>query len=81
MFSDVYLRALSTTPVLNYPDPDKLFWCKQVPVGAVLSQVVDGQERVIEYRSRTLQPDEQELTTREKECLFVYVCLFIFMFV
>ncbi|GFT28008.1 retrovirus-related Pol polyprotein from transposon opus [Nephila pilipes] len=46
-------EALTSSPILSYPDPDKQFIldtdASHANVGAVLSQEIDGQERVIAY--------------------------------
>ncbi|GFR22301.1 retrovirus-related Pol polyprotein from transposon opus [Trichonephila clavata] len=51
-------EALTSAPILSYPDPDKQFIldtdASHAYVGAVLSQEIDGQERVIAYWSKCL---------------------------
>ncbi|GFV08916.1 retrovirus-related Pol polyprotein from transposon 412 [Trichonephila clavipes] len=47
-------EALTSSPILIYPQPDKPFILTLMPVmsvGAVLSQEIDGQERVVAYWS------------------------------
>ena len=68
-------KTLIAGPVLAHPDWDKPFvvqtdWCKQ-GIGAVLSQEVDGVERVVCYASRALKEHEQKYAAYEGECLAV----------
>lgn len=62
-----------TTPVLAYPDPHKSFIldtdASDVGIGAVLSQEVDGLERVVAYASRALTKQERKNATTKKELL------------
>ncbi|GFX96462.1 retrovirus-related Pol polyprotein from transposon 17.6 [Trichonephila clavipes] len=50
------LQALTSSPILIYPQPDKPFIldtdASNESVGAVLSQEIDGQERVVAYWSQ-----------------------------
>ena len=63
--------GLVSAPVLGYPDPNLQYIldtdASAVGVGAVLSQVQDGEERVIAYYSKTLAPPERNYcVTRQK---------------
>jgi transposase InsO family protein len=68
-------ESLVSAPVLGYPDPalpyvldtDASKWA----VGAVLSQVQEGRERVIAYFSKTFSPAELNYCTTRKELLAV----------
>jgi len=68
-------RRLTTAPVLGCPDFDKTFVLQtdasDVGLGTVLSQDIEGQERVIGYGSRRLTATEGNYTTTEKECLAI----------
>ena len=54
---------LVSAPVLGYPDPKLPYIldtdASAVGVGAVLSQVQEGKERVIAYYSKTLAPPKR----------------------
>ena len=67
--------ALTSAPVLQYPDPNKPFIldtdASSVGVGAVLSQVHDGVEQVVAYFSRALSPAERNYCVTRKELLAV----------
>ena len=69
-------QALVTSPVLQYPiekgiyilDTDASHDC----IGAVLSQVQNGEEKVIAYGSRALTKCERAYCVTRKELLLVY---------
>lgn len=67
--------ALVSAPVLQYPDPLQPFVldtdASDHGVGAVLSQLFDGEERVVAYYSRALSTPERNYCTTRKELLAV----------
>lgn len=68
-------ELLCSGPVLKVPDFRKPFIVQtdasEVGVGAVLSQIVDGEEHPVMYLSRKLLPREKRYAVVEKECLAV----------
>ena len=62
-------------PVLGYPDPKLQYIldtdASAVEVGAVLTQVQDGEERVMAYYSKTLAPPECNYCVTRRELLAV----------
>ena len=68
-------NALTTAPVLAYPTKDGEYIldtdCSNSAMGAVLSQVQDGVERVILYFSKTLSKPETRYCVTRKELLAV----------
>ena len=68
-------QLLVTAPVLAYPtvdgeyilDTDASNWA----LGAVLSQIQDGEQRVLAYASHTLKPEQRNYCTTKKELLAV----------
>jgi hypothetical protein len=70
------IKALLNPPILVFPDFSKRFKittdASNVGLGAVLSQDDDdGNDRVIGYASRTLQPAEKNYSTTEQEMLAI----------
>ena len=68
-------KALSTAPVLGYPDWTKSFTLRTDASIEGLGAVLRQDDRVIAYLSRSLTPAEARLDVRELECLAVlYAC-------
>ncbi len=67
--------ALTTAPVLGYPNTTDPFIldsdASAFAIGAVLSQIQEGKERVIAYFSRTLNKSERDYCVTRKELLAV----------
>ena len=72
---DELKKLLSTAPVLGYPRPEGLWIldtdASDVGLGAVLSQVQDGVERVIAFGSRTLRKPERNYCVTRRELLAI----------
>ncbi|GFW76646.1 hypothetical protein TNCV_4943631 [Trichonephila clavipes] len=68
-------EALTSSPILIYPQPDKPFIldtdASNESVGAVLSQEIDGQERVVAYWSKCLSKPERNYCVTRKELLAI----------
>ncbi|GFW15556.1 retrovirus-related Pol polyprotein from transposon 297 [Trichonephila clavipes] len=69
------LQALTSSPILIHPQPDKPFIldtdASNESVGAVLSQEIDGQERVVAYWSKCLSKPERNYCVTRKELLAI----------
>ncbi|GFQ97026.1 retrovirus-related Pol polyprotein from transposon 412 [Trichonephila clavata] len=67
--------ALTSSPILVYPDPEKQFIldtdASHESVGAVLSQEINGQEHVIAYWSKCLSKPERNYCVTRKELLAI----------
>jgi hypothetical protein len=68
-------EKLTSTPVLGHPDFSKEFIldtdASKDAIGAILSQVQDGHEKVIAYASRTMSKSERNYCVTRKELLAV----------
>ncbi len=72
---DKLKQVLTSTPILAYPNLEGEFRldtdASGCAIGAVLSQMLDGQERVVAYFSRTLTRSEKNYCVTRKELLAV----------
>lgn len=68
-------EALVSSPVLSQPDFSQPFTIQcdasNTGLGGVLTQVLDGEEKVIAYASRSLSRAERNYSVTERECLAV----------
>ena len=68
-------EKLMSPPILKYPDPEVPFVldtdASDFGIGAVLSQVQDGEERVVAYGSRVLTKQERRYCVTRRELLAV----------
>jgi predicted aspartyl protease len=69
------LMALTTAPILAYPDFYKEFIVQvdasEVGLGAILAQIQEGKERVIAYTSHILDDTQRKACATEREALAV----------
>lgn len=69
-------NILINSPILAFPNFGARFvlYCdaSKYGISGVLSQIIDGKERVIAYSSRATNPHEQNYTVTELECLSAY---------
>ena len=72
---DKLKHALITAPLMHHPVPDAPFIldtdASAYAIGGVLSQVVDGVERVVGYASQTLSKSQRNYCTTNRELLAV----------
>lgn len=70
------LRAMTSQPILAYPDFSKPFIIQtdasDVGVGAVLSQIQDGKEHPISYASETLDQTKRSYSATEREAYAIH---------
>ena len=72
---DALKKELTSAPILGYPIPEGKFIldtdASEHGIGGVLSQLQDGQERVIGYFSKTLSKPERNYCVTRRELLAV----------
>jgi hypothetical protein len=71
--------ALCAGPILDYPQPGEWFVvdtdASNFGIGRVLSQIQDGQERVIAYYNKTLNNAERNYCVTRRELLAIMTTL------
>lgn len=76
---NVLKKALTSAPILATPDFNLKFTIQTDAcddgMGAVLTQVQDGAERVIEFMSQKFSSAQKKYSTTEKECLAVILAV------
>ena len=76
---EILKKKLTSSPILAYPDFSLPFLLQtdasDTAIGAVLSQVQEGQEHVIAYWSRRLDKPERNYSTVEREALAAVAAL------
>ena len=72
-------QLLTEAPVLTYPDPSKSYIldtdASNEAAGAVLSQEVNGEERVVAYFSKTFSPPQRNYCVTRRELLAVVLAV------
>ena len=72
---DKLKRALTSSPILSYPQPNGKFIldtdASNFGMGAVLSQIQEGQEKVISYFSKTFSATEKRYCVTRRELLAI----------
>lgn len=71
--------ALVSAPILCSPDFSKTFTIQSdasdLAIGAILTQEIEGSERIIAYASRSLSKSEKNFGIMERELLAVIFCI------
>jgi hypothetical protein len=72
-------EKLTEAPVLAFPDYELKFILTtdacDSGIGGVLSQIVEGVEKPVQFLSRTLNHTERKYATTHKECLAIIWCI------
>ena len=72
-------RLLTEAPILTYPDPSRPYIldtdASNEAAGGVLSQEVDGEERVVAYFSKTFSPPQRNYCVTRRELLAVVLAV------